>query len=135
MNTNNIKKRTNQLIGYENFRKEEEKRMKKMKNYMIVLGITTVFLGSAVTVNAMTDNGIVNKVKDALELKVKINGQDKNASCEKLGNGNIKCHMDKEVIGEDAEFDIEVDKEYQDKINMEMDVTEETVETNININE
>ncbi len=132
MNPNNIKKNTNRLIGYEMFRKEEKERMRKIKKISLSIAIFAFFIAGTFTVNAMTDNKIVDAVKEALNLNVRVNGENKNAKCEKLDNGNIKCILDKEVTNDDnIESTIEINPEYSDNLEAEL----ENNNLNITINE
>lgn len=135
MNIEKIKKRTNQLIGYENFEREEKEKMKKIRNILLSIGIFVVFLAGGFTVNALSDNGIVNGIKEALNLNIKINGEEKNATCKEMENGNIKCTVDKEVLGEDAKVEIEYNKEYQGDFEFEAKIEEGTTELSTIIKE
>lgn len=136
MNTESIIKKTNQLIGYEKFEREKRRKMKKVRNVLLSLSILAVFLASGFTVNALSDNGIVNSIKEALNLNIKVNGEEKNATCKQEENGNIKCTLDKEVLGEDGtEIEIEYQEDFQGKLEFEAEYKEGTLETQTTIKE
>ncbi len=104
IDTNKIKQMTNNLIAFENYEKERKLKKKKMKNMAFAFLALFVIVGGTITVDAATDNKISNAIKDMIT--VKVDGQDKNATCEKLDNGNIKCSLDeKSTNGEDISFE------------------------------
>lgn len=121
MNTLKIKEKTNHLIGYHNFLREEEKRVKKLKKITFVFATLSIFLAGTFTVNALTDNKIVDTVKEVFTPKIKVNGEEKNATCEKKENGIIKCTMDKEVLGGSAEVEIEYDEKEEGQVEFSID--------------
>lgn len=94
--TDKIKKMTYQKIGFENYEKEEFRKMKKTKLAIYSLGIMAILLGGTFTVDAMTDNAISNTLKDFLT--VKIDDKDYNAKCVNQ-NGLITCTLDEEATG------------------------------------
>ena len=136
MNTQRIKKRTNLKIGYELWKREEEHKMRKIRNITITLIGVAFFTAGTFTVNAMTDNKIVDSIKEVFTKQVKVDGEQKNAKCETLENGDIKCTLDKEVFGkENRESTIEIASEYKDKLEVDVSTTAEEDTITIRINE
>lgn len=134
IDTKKIKKMTNNLIAYDNYEKERKMKKKKIKQITFTFLALFVVIGGTITVDAATDNAISNLVKDALT--VKVNGQDKNANCEKLSNGNYKCTIDKEVTGNDSEVIVEYNKDLlKNDIDLKYDSKAEGDEVSININD
>lgn len=128
IDTYQIKKMTNQLIGYENFKMEEEMKAKKMKKVIFGLGVFFLLGIGTVTANALTNNKIVDMVKDMVSVKV-ISGnveEVKNGVCKKLENGNFSCTFKDPENGEEEitmqyttdntdNKDISIQYEYVDK--------------------
>ena len=109
IDTCQIKKMTNQLIGYENFKREEEMRTKKMKKIMFVFGVVFMLGIGTVTANALTDNKIVDTIKDMVTVKI-ISGnveEVNNGICKKLESGNYACTFKDNEDGEDKEITME----------------------------
>ena len=93
IDTCQIKKMTNQLIGYENFKMEENMRNKKMKKILFGFSCFLLLGVGTITANALTNNKIVDMVKDMVSVKI-ISGnvqEVKNGVCKKLENGNFSC--------------------------------------------
>ena len=127
IDTYQIKKMTNQLIGYENYKMEEEMKTKKMKKVILVFGVVFTLGIGTVTANALTDNKIVDIVKDMVSVKI-ISGnvkETKNGVCKKLENGNFSCTFNNPEDGEEITMeysasdtnnpDISIQYEYIDK--------------------
>ncbi len=109
IDTGQIKKITNQLIGYENFKMEEEMKSKKMRKLSFVFGGILLFGIGTVTANALTDNKIVDTIKDMVSVKI-ISGnveEINNGICKKLENGNYACTFKDNEDGEDKEITME----------------------------
>jgi hypothetical protein len=70
-----IKKMTNEKIGYANFQEERQKRKKKDKCVLFISGLLFLIIITSLSVNAATNNGILNLVKKL----IKVNGESKNA--------------------------------------------------------
>ena len=106
IDTERIKNMTNQMIGYENYKKEKVmKRMKMRKVAYIFLGAITLCMGT-LTVDALTNNAISNTVKDMFLIRTNIDGKENNASCIKQDDGTFTCTVD----GENGSFDIVTSK-------------------------
>ncbi len=115
VDTENILNKTNQLIGYDNYKREERIMKKKLRNMIFMFVAVVILAGGTFTANAMTDNSIVEGIKNALSIKV--NGEDKNAKCEKTSDGNLKCVLDGEILGDnDSEVTVELDEKYLDDV-------------------
>lgn len=128
IDTNKIKKITNNLIACENYEKERKMKNKKLKNTAFIFLALFIVIGGTISVDAATDNKISNAIKDMIT--VKVNGQDKNAKCEKLSNGNIKCSLDKEVInGNETTF--EYNTNLMDPPEITVNQTDETDEVHM----
>lgn len=127
IDTRNIKNMTNEMIGYDLFRKEEFMRKKKLKFRLVVAFIFTFISLGTLTVNAMTDNSIGKGIKNVLT--VTINGKTKNASCEKTDDGFINCKLDEDVLGNGTESTIS----YRTDVDGNFDVkyTEDELDTTI----
>ena len=96
MDVERIKKMTNILVACDKFEKERIMRRKKVKKSLVVFLAVFILVGGSVSVDALTDNKISDTIKDVLN--VRVNGEDKNAKCEKLNNGNVKCTLDDGII-------------------------------------
>ena len=109
IDTCKIKKITNQLIGYENFKMEEEMKSKKMRKLTFVFSGILLFGIGTITANALTDNKIVDTSKDFVTVKI-ISGnveEVNNGTCKKLENGNYACTFKDTEDGEDKEITME----------------------------
>lgn len=94
IDTERIKIMTNQVIGYENFKKEKAmKKMKMKKAIYVFLGAVTLCVGT-LSVDALTNNAISNTVKDIFSINVDIDGNKKISSCIKNEDGTITCTVD-----------------------------------------
>ncbi len=132
VDTENILKKTNQLIGYENYKREEKIMKKKLRNMTFVLVAVVTLVGGTFTANAMTDNSIVEGIKNAF--KVQVNGEEKNAKCEKVKDGYLKCVLDNEVLGNDnSEVTIELDENYADDVSLSFSTDGENTTSEIEI--
>jgi len=109
IDTEKIKKMTNNLIAYNNYEKEQKMKNKKLKNTLYTFLGLCIIIGGTITIDAATNNKISNLVKEVLTIK--INGEEKNANCEKLTNGNYKCTLDKNITGTDGELTLEYNKD------------------------
>ncbi len=99
-----IKELTNSMIAYCNYEKERKVKKEKMRKITIAFMGIFLLVGGAISVDALTDNKISEAIKDVLTIKV--DGQDKNAKCEKIGNGNVKCTLYEGLLdGEDITFE------------------------------
>lgn len=116
--TDNIKKMTKEKIAYLNYEREENMKKNKMKHIVVLTIAIGLFACGTITANALTDNSIVDTVKDVLKLKV--DDQEYNANCQKEENGDITCNIPDSVTNGNGESKITVSKEYIDKINAEM---------------
>ena len=106
IDTERIKNMTNQMIGYENYKKEKVMKRKKMRKVTYVfLGAITLCMGT-LTVDALTNNAISNTVKDMFKIRMNIDGKENNASCIKQDDGTFTCTVD----GENSSFDIATSK-------------------------
>lgn len=106
IDTEHIKNMTNQIIGFENYKKEKIMKKNNMKKFAFVfLGAVTLCMGT-LTVDAMTNNAISNTVKDMFSIKTNIDGKENNASCVKNTDGSFTCTVD----GEENSFDIITNK-------------------------
>ena len=70
-------------------------KQKKLKNLLCVFGIFTFFIAGTMTVNALTNNAIVDKIKEVLTFKV---DEEHPADCKTLEDGTRICyyHIDEE---------------------------------------
>lgn len=125
LDTEKILKRTNNLIGYELYEREERIMKKKFKNTLVAVAAVLILSGGTFTVNAMTDNSIVNSVKNVFGIKV--NGEEKNATCERTENGSLKCKVDESVLGNDKEAEFEFFNNSEENIKIEDNNDELTV--------
>ena len=129
-NINKILEMTNDKIGYANFEREETMKKAKMKKVLYgFMGVCVLTIGT-VSVNALTDNSITKAI-DNLS-KVKVNGEDYNATCKEKGDGSISCKVGDtgviyEIPEEGQNYDYEIDVKTEDN---GADLTE-TVEFNI----
>ena len=127
IDTCQIKKMTNQLIGYENFKREEEMRTKKMKKIMFVFGVVFMLGIGTVTANALTNNKIVDMVKDMVSVKV-ISGnvkETKNGVCKKLENGNFACTFQNPDDGEEITMEYYTDDTNNNDISIQYNYVDE----------
>ena len=103
IDTEHIKNMTNQIIGYENYKKEKFMKRNNMKKvFYVFLGAITLCMGT-LTVDAMTNNAISDVVKEIFSVKTSIDGKENNASCIKNTDGSFTCTVD----GENNKFSIE----------------------------
>ena len=106
IDTERIKNMTNQMIGYENYKKEKVMKKKKMKKIAYVfLSAITLCMGT-LTVDALTNNAISDTVKDMFSIRTNIDGKENNASCIKQDDGTFTCTVD----GENESFDIMINE-------------------------
>lgn len=106
IDTNKIKEMTNLKVSYDIFIREEDLRKHKMKK--IVFGFTFCFLviAGTISLDALTDNSISNGIKDFF--KIKVNGEDYNAKCDRTENGTYKCNInDKLEDGQEILFEVD----------------------------
>ncbi len=127
IDTSNIKRLTKEKISYTIYEREEQMKKQNLIRFAVFITIFSVFIGGTFTVNALTDNKIVEtvteKVKDVL--KVKSNGKEYDASCKKESDGSITCTLPEELTGKDTESVINfadgnignVDVEYKEEKN------------------
>lgn len=87
-----IKSKTNNKIGYYNFKEERKNRRKKLKHFYIALGIILVVTIGTFTVNATTNNGIINLINKI----IKVNNKETTAEIYELPAQKIysKCKGD-----------------------------------------
>lgn len=91
IDTERIKSMTNELIGYENYKREKKMKREKIRNITFVMvGAITLSLGT-LTVDALSNNAISNKIKEVFSMNVNINGQEEKSSCVKNEDGTITC--------------------------------------------
>lgn len=76
LDLNKLKEMTNNKIGYDCFMNEEHRRNKTIKRTIMTFSIIMFMFVSLVTVNALTDNGIVKLFTG----KATINGQEKDVT-------------------------------------------------------
>ncbi len=110
IDTERIKSITNQMIGYENFKKEKIMIKNKIKKVTYVfLGTITLSMGT-LTVDALTNNAISDTIKNIFSIKMHIDGQEQNASCFKKENGIITCTTNNQITEskENTTFDIKL---------------------------
>lgn len=95
IDTQNIKRRTNEMIGYSMYKREIEMKQKRIKNLICVFGIFTFFIAGTITVNALTNNAIVDKIKEVLTFNV---DEEHPTDCKTLDDGTRICyyHIDEE---------------------------------------
>ncbi len=122
VDTNYIKEMTNQMIGYNNFKMEENMKKKKLKNITFVL-MGILFLGSGiVTVNALTDNAIVDTINDVIPVRVvSKKEEEKNAVCKKTDDNHINCTIDWKDVKSGEEIKQNTDELIYYFINKEID--------------
>lgn len=137
IDTSNIKRLTKEKISYTIYEREEKMKKQKLIRFAIVIAIFSVFIGGAFTVNALTDNKIVDtvteKVKDVL--KVKSNGKEYDASCKKESDGSITCTLPEELTGKDTESVINFADGNMDNIDVEYKEENNEVEMNVTLND
>lgn len=136
IDTQHIKRLTNQKIAFANYEREELNKMKKLKTTILTMGIVALLAGGTITVDALTDNSISNSVGNAIgevlnSINVKVNGKDYNSSCEKQTDGTYKCTIGKEFLGDDAE--IVVEKQSDITTDIEVNNTDDSTEVSIDI--
>ncbi len=106
IDTEHIKIMTNQIIGFENYKKEKiMKKNNMLKVVYVFLGAITLCVGT-LTVDAMTNNAISDTVKEMFSVKANIDGKENNASCIKNTDGSFTCTVE----GEEDNFNIKTDK-------------------------
>lgn len=137
IDTSNIKRLTKEKISYTIYEREEKMKKQKLIRFAIVIAIFSVFIGGTFTVNALTDNKIVDtvteKVKDVL--KVKLNGKEYDASCKKESDGSITCTLPEELTGKDTESVINFADGNMDNIDVEYKEENNEVEMNVTLND
>ena len=137
IDTSNIKRLTKEKISYTVYEREEKMKKQKLIRFAIVIAIFSVFIGGTFTVNALTDNKIVDtvteKVKDVL--KVKSNGKEYDASCKKESDGSITCTLPEELTGKDTESVINFADGNMDNIDVEYKEENNEVEMNVTLND
>ncbi len=109
--THQIKEITNQLIGYENFKREEKMKKRKLRNIVFVF-VGIILLGiSTMTVNALTNNAVDEAIKKMIPFKIVSKNEEdmKNATCTELDNGNVSCTIEQESENGDNKFEITVE--------------------------
>lgn len=117
IDTTRIKEITNNRISYDLFLKEEEKKVKKIKKIGVITSICALFIIGAITVDAKTDGAISTPIKNAI--KIKTDGEGKNATCTKLDDGSLNCKIDQSVTGSDTEVEVIIIDGNEDNIEME----------------
>jgi len=117
IDTNKIKRMTKEKIAYNNYERKEKMKKRKIIHIVTFVFIIGFFIYGTISVNALTDNKIMDKVKEVFNIK--INDKEYNATCKKDTEGNINCHIPEEVTGTDAEASISISEEYLDKIEIE----------------
>lgn len=85
----NIKRRTNEMISYSMYERENIMKQKKLKKFVCVFAIFTFFIAGTMTVNALTDNAIVDKLKEVLTFKV---DEEHPVDCKYLEDGTRICY-------------------------------------------
>ncbi len=102
IDTEHIKNMTNQIIGFENYKKEKiMKKNNMIKVAYVFLGAITLCMGT-LTVDAITNNAISNPVKEMFSIKTNVDGKENNASCIKNADGSFTCTVE----GEEESFNI-----------------------------
>ncbi len=106
IDTEHIKNMTNQIIGFENYKKEKIMKKNNMKKIAYVfLGAIALCIGT-LTVDAMTNSAISDTVKDMFSIKTNIDGKENNASCIKNTDGSFTCTVE----GEEDNFNIKTNE-------------------------
>lgn len=82
---NKIKEMTNNKIGYSNYEKEECMRKKNLKYGIYCMSICFLLVIGAITVNAATNNGIINFFTRI----IKVNNQEKEATIYTKGGDTV----------------------------------------------
>ena len=118
IDTYNIKKMTKEKMAYDYYKKEEREMKKKFKVWSCVLIATGFLVGGTISADALTDGAISNAAKDAVAsiLKIKIDGEDYNAHCEKGDDGMMHCAVDSSVLKDNASFEMDVDEDYMNSV-------------------
>ncbi|MDE5539279.1 MAG: hypothetical protein K2J20_02190 [Bacilli bacterium] len=117
IDTGKIKEITNDLIGYELYKRKEIMKKNKLKHLGYAAIAVVVLAGGVVSVDALTDNSISNTIKNTLS--VKVNDKDYNAKCTKNEKGVLVCNLDSEVLGEGNEATFEISEEYIDGVSVD----------------
>ncbi len=108
IDTFKIKEMTNQLIGYDNFIMEEKMNKSKTKNIALVSLGVLAFGGGVATVNALTDNGVVNTIGKAIPIKIISSDEEAmNATCKEVGNGKYSCTYEGETLDGQVSYSLE----------------------------
>ena len=89
IDTQNIKRITNEMIGYTLFEREIKMKQKRLKNFICIFGIFVFFIAGTMTVNALTNNAIVDKIKEVLTFKV---DEEHPVDCKTLEDGTRVCY-------------------------------------------
>ncbi len=129
LDTTRIKELTNNRISYDIFLKEEEKKMKKIKKIEVITTICALFITFTITVDAETGGAISTPIKNAI--KIKVDGEDKNATCTKKEDGSLNCKIDESVTGSDTEVIVDIMNAQEG--NIEMEYNQESGELNTTI--
>lgn len=137
IDTSNIKRLTKEKISYTIYEREEKMKKQKLIRFAIVIAIFSVFIGGTFTVNALTDNKIVDTVTEKAKdvLKVKSNGKEYDASCKKESDGSITCTLPEELTGKDTESVINFADGNMDNIDVEYKEENNEVEMNVTLND
>ena len=108
IDTDYIKEMTNQLIGYENFKMEENMKKSKLRNIAFVFGGIFLLGVSTITVNALTGNAVDEAIKQIIPFRVisKNDIDNKNATCSELDNGHITCTIEQESKNSNSKMEI-----------------------------
>ena len=129
LDTTRIKELTNDRISYDIFLKEEEKKMKKIKKIGVITIICALFIIGTITVDAETGGAISTPIKNII--KIKTEGEDKNATCTKKEDGSLNCRIDESVTGDDIEVIVEIMNAQEGNIEMEYNQESGELKTNI----
>lgn len=127
IDTNKIKEMTNLKISYDIFMREEDLRKYKMKKIMFSFAFCFLAIVGTVSLDALTDNSISNGIKDFF--KIKVNGEDYNANCEKTENGTYKCDI-KDQLKDGTEVIFEVSDDNINNVNA--NITDDEINLEIN---
>lgn len=115
IDTFKIKEMTNQLIGYDNFKMEEDMRKKKYKKIALFTLGFVLFGGSVVTVNALTNNGVVNTIGKVIPIKIVSSDEESgNATCKEVSNGKYSCTYEGELIDGQLSYSVEYETDNVD---------------------
>ncbi len=99
IDTTNIKRLTNQKIGYSMYERESIMKQRKIKTIACTLGVFAILFGTTLTVNAMTDNAIVEKISSIFQTKIIVNGKEEKASCTHNDDGTVVCTFKNDEVG------------------------------------